>query len=426
MGKAILALADGTVFEGLAFGAAGEAVGEVVFNTGMTGYQEVLTDRSYKGQIVAMTHPHIGNTGVNLEDLESQAPVVEGFVVREACPTPSSWRAAAPLEDYLREHGVVGIQGIDTRALTRHIRDRGAQQGVLSTSDEDPQRLVAKAQASPGLLGRDLVQEVTCAEPYSWAQGPWVWGRGYGTDGVPSPSPAARRQAKPQLDLFRIPEEPRNSSRCRVVVFDCGLKLNILRQLVAAWCEPMVVPARTTAQEALVLEPDGILVSNGPGDPEGVPYLVETVRTLLGHRPLFGICLGHQILGLALGASTFKLKFGHRGVNHPVKDLLTGRVEITTQNHGFAVDPEGFAGPGGSAGDLTLTHVSLNDGTCEGMAHRRLPAFSVQYHPEASPGTHDAHHLFWRFADLMERERASRGAPAGGPTKPRRHGRPDA
>jgi carbamoyl-phosphate synthase small subunit len=408
MGKAILALADGTVFEGLAFGAPGEAVGEVVFNTGMTGYQEVLTDQSYKGQIVTMTHPHIGNTGVNLEDVESQVPAVEGFVVREGCAVPSNWRATAPLEDYLRKHGVVGIQGIDTRALTRHIRDRGAQQGVLSTLEEDPERLVAKAQAAPGLVGRDLVQEVTCAEPYAWAQGAWAWGHGYGEGGGAGPIPEARSEAKAQLDLFRVPAPPRDGSPYRVVVFDCGVKRNILRQLVAVGCDPMVVPAATTAQDALAMDPDGVLVSNGPGDPEGVPYLTEAVQALLGRCPLFGICLGHQILALALGGRTFKLKFGHRGANHPVRDLLTGRVEITTQNHGFAVDLGGFAGAGGSAGDLTLTHVSLNDGTCEGLAHRRLPAFSVQYHPEASPGPHDAHHLFRRFADLMERERASR------------------
>jgi len=410
MGKATLALADGTVFEGLAFGAEGEAMGEVVFNTGMTGYQEVLTDRSYKGQIVVMTHPHIGNTGVNLEDVESQAPVVEGFVVREACPAPSNWRAVAPLEEYLRVHGIVGIQGIDTRALTRHIRDRGAQQGVLSTQDEDPQRLVAKAQASPGLVGRDLVREVTCKEPYPWTQGPWAWGGGYwAAHGAPGPSPPGPpREGKAQLDLFRLPEGPRDQARYRVVVFDCGVKLNILRQLVAAGCDPTAVPAWTTAQDAMALEPDGILLSNGPGDPEGVPYLVEAARALLGRRPLFGICLGHQILALALGGKTFKLKFGHRGANHPVKNLLTGRVEITTQNHGFAVDLGGFAGAGGAAGDLTLTHVSLNDGTCEGMAHRRHPAFSVQYHPEASPGPHDAHDLFRQFVDLMERERATR------------------
>ncbi len=411
MGKAILALADGTVFEGLAFGAEGEAVGEVVFNTGMTGYQEVLTDSSYKGQIVTMTHPHIGNTGVNLEDLESQAPVAEGFVVREACPAPSNYRAAGTLEDYLREHGVVGIQGIDTRALTRHLRDGGAQQGVLSTREPDPAALVAKARQAPGLVGRDLVREVTCAEAYPWTQGPWAWGRGYPEGGIHPPelTPAATREAKAQLDLFRLPERRPTGSRYRVVVFDCGVKRNILRQLVAVGCDPIVVPAHTTAQDALALEPDGVLVSNGPGDPEGVPYLVEAVRALVGRRPLFGICLGHQILALALGGKTFKLKFGHRGVNHPVKDLLTGRVEITTQNHGFAVDAEGFAAAGGPARDLVLTHVSLYDGTCEGMAHRRLPVFSVQYHPEASPGPHDAHHLFRQFADLLERERASRG-----------------
>ncbi len=413
MRKAMLALADGTVLEGLAFGAEGEAVGEVVFNTGMTGYQEVLTDRSYKGQIVTMTHPHIGNTGVNPEDEESDGPAVEGFVVREACAAPSSWRSAEPLEAYLRARGVVGIQGIDTRALTRHIRDRGAQMGIISTLDEDPEDLVARARSAPTLLGRDLVQQVTCPEPHRWTAVPWAWGEVHG-DGAGGPGkgagqgPETRPLGLAQLDLFGAPEAAPSEGPDRVVVFDCGVKRNILRQLVAAGCDPLVVPAATPAAEALAQNPDGILLSNGPGDPEGVPYLVETVRELLGRRPIFGICLGHQVLALALGGKTFKLKFGHRGANHPVKNLLTGRVEITTQNHGFAVDLGGFAGAGGSAGDLTLTHVSLNDGTCEGLAHRRLPVFSVQYHPEASPGPHDAHEHFRRFTDLMERERTSR------------------
>ena len=407
MPRAVLALADGTVFEGLAFGAAGEAVGEVVFNTGMTGYQEVLTDPSYKGQIVVMTHPHIGNTGVTLEDEESDGPAVEGFAVREACAAPSNWRSAGPLEDYLRAHGVVGIQGIDTRALTRHIRDRGAQTGIISTRDEDPKALVAKAQAAPTLVGLDLVRAVTCEAPSPWVQGPWAWGRGYaGQDqegsGRPGRAPAPGRQA--QLDLFGAAEAANGDGPFRVVVFDCGVKRNILRQLVAAGCEPLVVPATASAAEAVAYQPDGILISNGPGDPAAVPYLVETARELLHRLPLFGICLGHQVLALALGGRTFKMKFGHRGANHPVKNLLTGRVEITTQNHGFAVDLGGFAA---GADDLTLTHVSLNDGTCEGLAHRRLPAFSVQYHPEASPGPHDAHDLFRHFTDLMARQRRS-------------------
>jgi carbamoyl-phosphate synthase small subunit len=412
MPKATLALADGRVFEGLAFGARGEAVGEVVFNTGMTGYQEVLTDRSYKGQIVVMTHPHIGNTGVNLEDEESDGPAVEGFVVREACPAPSNWRSVGPLEDYLRKHGVVGIQGVDTRALTRHIRDHGAQTGIISTRDEDPEELVARALAAPTLVGRDLVRAVTCEAPTPWVQGPWAWGLGYtGQDSERSgrPGPAAAQERQVQLDLFGALEPPNGDGPFRVVVFDCGVKRNILRQLVAAGCEPLVVPAATSAAEALAYQPDGILISNGPGDPAAVPYLVETTRELLPRRPLFGICLGHQVLALALGGRTFKMKFGHRGANHPVKNLLTGRVEITTQNHGFAVDLGGFRGGGD---DLALTHVSLNDGTCEGLAHRRLMAFSVQYHPEASPGPHDAHDLFWHFADLMARQRRLRRSPS--------------
>ncbi len=366
--KALLALADGRVFEGEGFGAPGEAAGEVVFNTAMTGYQEILTDPSYKGQLVVMTTPHIGNTGVNPEDVESHRPWVEGFIVREACPAPSSWRATSSLDAYLREHGIVGIQGIDTRALTRHIRDRGAQQAVLSTEDLDPRSLRAKARALPSLVGRDLVKEVTCQSAYDWREATWEPGKGYR-----APPPA----------------------RHRVVAYDCGIKRNILRQLVALGCEVTVVPAFTPAAEVLARAPDGVLLSNGPGDPEAVGYLVEAVRQLLGRLPIFGICLGHQILGLALGGRTYKLKFGHHGANHPVRDLASGRVEITTQNHGFAVEMDSL-GPG-----LELTHVNLNDGTSEGMRHRELPVFSVQYHPEASPGPHDAHDLFRRFVQLM-------------------------
>jgi carbamoyl-phosphate synthase small subunit len=411
------------VFEGLALGADGQAVGEVVFNTGMTGYQEVLTDRSYKGQIVAMTYPHIGNTGVTPEDEESEGPVVEGFIVREACPEPSNWRSAGSLEAYLRRHRVVGIQGIDTRALTRHIRDRGAQTGIISTLEEDPERLVAQARAAPTLVGRDLVQEVTCPAAYAWSEVPWVWGAAPpqpGGDPAQSAGPGLEpgAAARRQLDLFGAAREGPSSGPYRVVVFDCGIKRNILRQLVAAGCDPLVVPAGTRAAEVWRHHPEGILLSNGPGDPEGVPYLVDTVRDLLGRLPLFGICLGHQVLGLALGGRTFKLKFGHRGTNHPVQNLYTGRVEITTQNHGFAVDFAGFAGASGSAGvsgDLIQTHVSLNDGTCEGLAHRGLSAFSVQYHPEASPGPHDAHSHFRHFVGLMARERRARRPPRSRP-----------
>lgn len=371
--RALLALADGRVFEGEPFGARGEAVGEVVFNTALTGYQEILTDPSYKGQIVCMTAPHIGNTGVNPEDVESHRPWVEGFIVREASPLASSWRATATLDEYLVAHGIVGIQGIDTRALTRHLRDHGVQEGVVSSEDPDPERLVARARAAPGLVGRDLVKEVTCQARYSWAESVWDLGRGYG----PPPPP-----------------------RFHVVAYDAGIKRNILRQLTALGCRVTVVPAFTPAEEVLALRPDGLFLSNGPGDPEGVPYLAEAVRRLLGRLPIFGICLGHQILALALGGRTFKLRFGHHGANHPVRDLATGRVEITAQNHGFAVDPDSCPSRG-----LEVTHVNLNDGTCEGLRHRELPVFSVQYHPEASPGPHDAHYLFRRFLELMTEAR---------------------
>jgi len=368
--RAMLALADGRVFEGEALGARGEAVGEVVFNTAMSGYQEILTDPSYKGQIVCMTAPHIGNTGVNPEDVESHRPWVEGFVVREASPVAASWRATATLDEYLAQHGVVGIQGIDTRALTRHLRDHGAQEGVVSTEDLDPRGLAAKAKAWPGLVGRDLVKEVTCQAGYGWTESVWRLGEGYG----PAPAP-----------------------RYHVVAYDSGIKRNILRRLVSLGCRVTVVPAFASADDVQALRPDGLVLSNGPGDPEGVPYLAEAVRKLTGHVPVFGVCLGHQILALALGARTYKLPFGHHGANHPVKDLASGRVEITAQNHGFAVDPDSCEGR-----DLEVTHVNLNDGTCEGLRHRSLPIFSVQYHPEASPGPHDAHYLFHRFVNLMD------------------------
>jgi carbamoyl-phosphate synthase small subunit len=320
-----------------------------------------------------MTYPHIGNTGVNEEDPESGRPWAEGFVVREASPVASSWRATATLEEYLRRHGIVGIQGIDTRALTRHLRDHGAQEGVIATGDQDPRSLVAKAKASPGLVGRDLVKEVSCQASYEWRESVWRLGQGHAA------APPAR---------------------FHVVAYDSGIKRNILRQLVAGGCHVTVVPAFTPADEVLALGPDGLLLANGPGDPEGVPYLAESVRRLVERLPTFGICLGQQILALALGARTFKLGFGHHGANHPVKDLATGRVEITSQNHGFAVDPDS-----GATAGFEVTHVNLNDGTCEGLRHRSLPVFSVQYHPEAAPGPHDSHYLFRRFVELLEQSR---------------------
>ena len=374
---ALLALADGTVFEGSAFGAQGEAVGEIVFNTSLTGYQEILTDPSYKGQIVTMTYPEIGNVGVNAEDVESRQPFVEGFVVKEYWERPSNWRAQKSLAAYMREHDIVGIQGIDTRALVRRIRDGGAQQGAISTRGLDAKRLVEKAQAAPDLVGRDLVKEVTCHEPYDWSQGYWELESGY------------RQQGAGQKG--RAPE-PRFS----VVAYDFGVKFNILRHLVEAGCRVRVVPAPTPAAEVLALKPDGVFLSNGPGDPDAVPYAKENIAALVGKVPLFGICLGHQILGLALGGQTYKLKFGHHGGNQPVMDLATRKVEITAQNHGFCVDVDSLQER------AEVTHLNLNDRTVEGLRHTQEPLFSVQYHPESSPGPHDADYLFRRFTALME------------------------
>ena len=404
--KALLALEDGTVFEGRACGAGGEAAGEVVFNTSMAGYQEVLTDPSYAGQIVTMTSPHIGNYGVNGADMESRGVFASGFVVRDMCEVPSSWRAEEPLPDFLRRSGVVAIEGVDTRRLTRHIRAAGAMRAVISTVDLEPGSLVEKARRSPGLVGRDLVAEVAVTHRYEW-----------GTEGPEGTLP---------VDTGVLPVEPRYS----VVAFDSGIKYNILRRLAEAGCAVTVVPPTTTAEEALALEPDGIFVANGPGDPSAVDYLYGTLREFIGVKPVFGICLGHQMLSLAVGCSTYKLKYGHRGGNQPVKNLLTDRVEITSQNHGFCVDfaaigslvPELSGGltldpadigawvRAGVApvvrsprfGHVQLSHVNLNDMTTEGIRLLDHPAFSVQYHPEAAPGPHDARYLFGAFTRLMD------------------------
>jgi len=370
--KALLALADGKIFEGEHFGSVGEVEAEIVFNTSMSGYQEIITDPSYCGQMVVMTYPLIGNYGINPEDLESDRPHLSGFIVKELSRVQSNWRSNESLEDFLLKNKIFGIQGIDTRALTRRIREKGAQQAILSTDTSNPQELVEKAKKSPSLIGRDLVKEVTCKKPYDWNESTWIIGSG-------------------QTKLEEVKDRP-----YKVLVYDFGVKRNILRKLTQAGCKVKVVPASTPADEVLATNPDGIFLSNGPGDPAAVPYAIENVKAILGKVPIFGICLGHQILSLALNGSTYKLRFGHHGGNQPVLDNDSGKVEITSQNHGFAVEKNS------SMKDIEITSLNLNDNTVEGIKHKNWPIFSVQYHPEASPGPHDSDHLFDKFVNLMK------------------------
>jgi len=367
--KALIGLEDGTVMTARSFTGSGEAVGEIVFNTSMSGYQEVLTDPSYTGQLVTMTYPLIGNYGVNPEDMESEGVHPRAFLVREYQDRPSNYRSTGNLGDFLKQYKVLGVQGLDTRMLTRLIRTTGAMKAVISTEDLDPASLVERARNWAGLVGRDMVERVACTSSYRWEQNAPVPGNGF-------------------------PEA--TNGRFKVVAYDFGIKYNQLRLLTRKGCRVLVVPATTSAQEVLALKPDGVFLSNGPGDPAGVRGVVGNVQHLLGKVPIFGICLGLQMLGLAYGATTYKLKFGHRGGNQPVKDLLTGKVEITSQNHGFCVDPASLPA------NVEVTHINLNDGSLEGMRHREWPAFSVQYHPEYAPGPHDAEYLFDRFIQLME------------------------
>ncbi len=373
--KALIALEDGTIFKGRSFTGHGEAVGEIVFNTSLSGYQEILTDPSYTGQIVTMTYPMIGNYGINPEDMESAAIHPMAFLIKEYNGYPSNYRSTMSLGDFLQEYSILGVEGFDTRALVKHIRSQGAMKCIVSTEDPDHDSLIQRALNWSGLIGQDMVKRVTCDEPYGWADNKPVPGINFTT--------AQQNIANPY----------------KVVAFDFGIKFNQLRLLTEKGCLVQVVPATTDAETVLAMNPDGIFLSNGPGDPEGVEGVVETIQALLGKKPIFGICLGHQMLGLAYGGSAYKLKFGHRGGNQPVKDLTTGHVEITSQNHGFCLDIESLP-----KDKIEVTHINLNDNSLEGMRHKSFPAFSVQYHPEHAPGPHDAVYLFDRFIDMMRQE----------------------
>lgn len=385
--RAILALEDGRFFLGESFGATGSAVGEACFNTSMSGYQEVLTDPSYRGQIVAMTAPQIGNYGVNDLDPESAQPHVRGFVIEELSPIASNWRSRGTLDDYLKQWNIPGIQGIDTRALTKHLRSRGAMQSCLTTEDITPEQAVERAKQAPPMAGSDFVKEVTPAAAFEWdpedkLSRAWTIVKGDGS----------KTEVTENGEVF----EKLPPIKHHIVAYDFGMKTNILRRLRQEGFKVQVVPATTSAADVLAMKPDGVFLSNGPGDPAALTYVHESLRGLMGHTPIFGICLGHQMLAYALGGKTFKLKFGHRGGNQPVKDLRTGKVTITSQNHGFAVDPDSLPA------DVEVTHINLNDQTVEGLAHKSLPVFSVQYHPEAAPGPNDASYFFGQFAKLIE------------------------
>ncbi|MGH9734551.1 MAG: glutamine-hydrolyzing carbamoyl-phosphate synthase small subunit [Candidatus Acidiferrales bacterium] len=399
--RATLALEDGRVFNGRAAGARSRRGGEVVFNTSLTGYQEVFTDPSYAGQIVCLTYPHIGNVGANLEDQESTKPYIEALIVRDFSPIASNWRSSESAQQYLERHRVPVIWDIDTRALVRHLRQVGALRGIVCTDGTPVEHLVAEARALPSMAGQELASRVTSPKIYGWSQGSIDLAEPLASSAAVGAGNRAGVGGSLKLD-FKRAEQPAPSQeerRHRVVAYDFGIKQNILRLLVDHGCDVTVVPAQTSAEDVLAMKPNGVFLSNGPGDPEPIGYAVQNIRKLIGRVPIFGICLGHQLCGLALGGKTFKLKFGHHGSNHPVKNLLTQKVEITAQNHGFCVDPESLP-----SSDVEITHMNLNDGTNEGMRHRSLPLFTVQYHPEASPGPHDARYLFDDFIAMMRED----------------------